>query len=148
MKLTDEQYWIKFAKLPNSEQKLIIQEALGTTQDVASNYYDLILNMIKRKQFLFELLNRKQDSSVIDVVRRLDEAKLQQVKARRERKETRLQTKFKFHIFEVNQLRQSNVGWHNIANYLKKEHKIKISYITVRRLYEKYKYLVEVDQKK
>ena len=47
-KLTDEQYWTKFAKLTQIEKELVIQEAFGVTQEVAKTYYNLLLSMIKK----------------------------------------------------------------------------------------------------
>lgn len=137
--LTEQQYWNRFSRLSSAEKILIFQEALNVDEHTARNYYSQFLQNLERKQLLSQLLRRKQPASALETIKRLETAAAQL----RVRKETPLQMKFKFHIFEIAQLKAAGFGWKKLSQYLEKEYNLKIKYTALKYLFEKYEYLTK-----
>jgi len=127
-------YMIRFAKMNMEEQTTTLMRALNINEQEANEMIEKIINELKTQELLLQKAKSKQhiDDDAI-LIERLQKMK---IKSKNAKNESKNQKFVRLHYFDIKKMREQNYSWQEISKYLAKQHKHKIYYTTLIRIFK------------
>jgi len=131
----EDKYMRKFGKMTADAQVDAIRRALDITDDQAYQVRQKIIDELKHQESLLMLAHQKAKLSESEL-ERIKKIKLLCIRKKPARKEGRVHRIIRTNLFaEIKDLRERQVSWRHISEYIKQVHRIKIPQQSIRRVF-------------
>ena len=127
-------YLLRFAKMNMEEQTTTIMRALNISEQEANEIIEKIVNELQTQELLLQKARSKQhiDDDAI-LIERLQRMK---IKSKNAKNESKNQKFVRLHYFDIRKMREENYSWQEISKYMAKQHKYKVHYTTLMRIFK------------
>jgi DNA-directed RNA polymerase beta subunit len=127
-------YLSRFAKMNMEEQTTTLMRALNINEQEAKEMIEKIVNELQTQELLLQKARSKQhiddDATLIERLQRM------KIKSKNAKNESKNQKFVRLHYFDIKKMREQNYSWQEISKYLAKQHKHKIYYTTLIRIFK------------
>jgi hypothetical protein len=126
-------YLLKFAKM-NIEEQIFTLSRIGMNETDAKELLEKIVNELQTQELILQKAKSKQhiDDDAI-LIERLQRMK---IKSKNAREESKNQKFVRLHYFDIKAMREQSYSWQAISRYLATQHKHKIYYTSLMRIYK------------
>ncbi len=128
-----ENYFTVFAKMTEEAKIFTLQRALDIHPDKVKEILQKLEQELKLQETLLHSTHAKANIKEFELINKI---KLLRAKSKR-KKEGKLAKLIRLSFFyEIQELRKQGFGWRKISEYIRVNHHKKISYVTIRNVFE------------